>query len=232
MTSAHLTAGLSVQDTSTAPSGGTSAWLTAGLSAAELPFTGYRLYVGKGGFNEIDFAADPALLIPSGQSSGELIGYGFAASSRYTLVLRPVIEALETPDISCRCEFETDTNGQWLGVRPDPVENLSTELLSGGQVGLSWTYRTAEGGASPDDFCIYHALQRSIAASEPQAVVSYQQDGLATCTLSLVGGRTYFFAVTARNADGVESHLSSVVGPIVADSTAPASPTVILTATL
>ena len=155
MTTAYLTAGLGVQDTSIAEPSETAAFITAGLAVFDLPHTGYHLYVTQGGLADTDFEADPVAVIPAGQSSASLVGYGFAASERYTLVLRPVIDDAETPDISCRFEFETDMDGQWPGLRPGPVEAVGAEVLSGGQVVVSWTYRICEGGAAPEDFGIY-----------------------------------------------------------------------------
>jgi hypothetical protein len=231
MTAIYVTAGLEGQDTSVGPSLSTAAWLTAGLAASDLPHTGYRLYVMNGSLAEADFQTSGAMLIPAGRSSDVYLAGDFAASSLYTLVLRPVIDDAETPDMSCRLEFETDPDAQWLGLRPCRVEALTAEQLSAGRVSLSWTYRTPERAASPEGFCVYYASDAGITAGDPQAVVSYAQDGAASCTLSLVGGQTYYFAVTARGAGGVESRLSPVVGPVVADSLSPMSPPVILTTT-
>ena len=231
MTTAYLTAGLGVQDTSTPEAVATTAWPTSGLPASEMPHTGYHLYVTQGSLVDTDFEAAPAAVIPAGQSSGILVGSSFAVSERYTLVLRPVIDDAETPDISCRFDFETDPDGQWLGLRPSSVEAVSAEVLSAGQVTVSWTYRTPTGGLKPEDFALYYASGPEITTGDPQATVSYERDGVQACTLSLVGGQTYFFAITARSAGGVESYLSPVVGPVVADSDAPMTPPVILTTT-
>ena len=231
MTTAYVTAGLGVQDTSTTEPDDTTAYVTAGLSAAELPHTGYHLYVTQGSLVDTDFQSAPAAVIPAGQASGVLVGSSFAASERYTLALRPVIDDAETPDISCRFEFETTPDGQWLGLRPRAVEAVSAEVLSAGQVGVSWTYRIPEGGVRPEDFGVYYASIPEITTGDPQATVSYERDGSYSCTLSLVGGQTYFFGVTASSASGVESQLSPVVGPVVADSTAPMTPPVVLTTT-
>jgi hypothetical protein len=225
----YITAGIPVQDTRRTRPAVMTAYVTAGLPASEMPHTGYHLYVTQGSLVNTDFDADPTVVIPAGQSSDVLAGYDFTASERYTLVLRPVIDDAETPDISCRFEFETDPGGQWLGLRPSPVEAVVAEVLSAGQVDVSWTCRTLTGGVEPEDFCVYHASGPEITAGSPQSTVSYERDGRYSCTLSLVGGQTYFFAVTARGAGGVESHLSPVVGPVVADSTAPMQPPVVLT---
>jgi hypothetical protein len=226
-----ITAGLGVQDTRTGEPDATTAFVTAGLSASEMPHTGYHLYVTRGGLVDADFESAPAAVIPAGQSSGVLAGYGFGVSGRHTLVLRPVIDGIETPDISCRFEFETDSGGQWLGLRPASVEGVVAEVQSAGRVNVSWTYRIPDRGVVPEDFCVFYASDREITAGTSQAVVEYERDGVYSCTLSLVGGQTYFFGVTARSGSGVESHLSPVVGPVLADSSAPMAPPVILTTT-
>ena len=231
MTTAYITAGLPVQDTSTPEPSATAAYVTAGLPAAEYPHTGYHLYVTQGSLVDTEFEADSAAVIPAGQSSCVLVDYSFAASGRYTLVLRPVIDDAETPDISCRFEFETDPVGQWLGRRPSSVEAVSAEVLAAGQVTVSWTYRISEGGVRPEDFGLYYASGPEITVGSPQATVSYERDGRYSCSLSLVGGQTYFFGLTARSAGGVESYLSPVVGPVVADSSTPMQPPVVLTTT-
>jgi len=227
-TKSYITAGLSVQDTSIPPPSAAAAFLTAGLPAADLPHTGYRLYVARGGLAAVEFTAGAAAVVPAGVSVCGLVGYGFAASTRYTLVLRPVIDGLETPDLSCRIEFETDAQGNWPGRRPSRVEALAAQVLSAGRIAVSWTYRTPEGAAAPDDFCVYSGGGLPIAAGDPADVVEYLRDGEYSCTLSLTGGMSYFFGIAARSAGGVESRLS-IAGPVVADNEAPAVGPVIVT---
>jgi len=229
MTKVWITAGLSVQDTSTPEPSMTAAYITAGLAGEDAPHSGYHLYVGLCGLVGVDFDAEPDAVIPAGQSVSRFIGYDFEVSGRYMLVLRPVIDGVETPDISCRFEFETDSNGQWLGSRPGAVEAISAETLSGGQVRVSWMYRTSDRATAAEEFCVYYASDPNITPGVPQSVVSYEQDGVYSCTLSLSGGQTYFFGVTARGGDGIESHLSPIIGPVLADASAPTQPQVVLT---
>ena len=178
----------------------------------------------------MDFQCSPAAVIPAGQSSGVLADTEFDASRRYMLVLRPVIDGMETPDISCRFEFETDLSGDWLGQRPGAVEAVHAEVLPAGRISVSWSYRIPDLAPTiPEEFCVYHSTDPGIEAGEPQATVSYERDGVYSCTLSLVGGVSYFFVVTARSSEGVESHMSAVVGPVLADDSAPAQPSVVLT---
>jgi len=227
-TKAYITAGLPCQDTRTPEPASTAVFVTAGLPACELPHTGYHLYAAGGGLDAVEFTAGATGVIPAGVSSARLVGYGFAASSRYTLVLRAVIDGAETPDLSCRTEFETDADGDYLGQRPCGVEAVSTRILSGGQVAVSWTYRTPEGRTAPHDFAVYYGGGLPIVTGSPAEVIDYLRDGRYSCTLSPEGSQSYFFGVTARGAGGVESR-PSISGPVVADSTPPVQPPVIVT---
>jgi len=187
----------------------------------------YRVYRGVGGITNVNWSAPVAEVNPE-VTSPTLSGLGHAASTRYTYVVRPVRggDELETPDLSCAVEFETDAAGDWMGARPAPVEQLSAEVMADGRIRLTWHYRTPYGMTAPHDFGVYHAPSADITPGSPQATVTYQADGRYTTTLNLTDGQTYYFAVTARTTAGVESRLSPVVGPFVADATAPTAPTV------
>jgi len=184
---------------------------------------GYRIYRGLGGPDKVDFTSSVGSAA-AGASSVSLVGLGHAVSSRYTYVIRPYLGALETPDYSARVEFETDASGDWVGNRPGQVEWIEAEVIASGEIRLRWHYRTPYGAAAPADFGLYYAQEPSIDPGSPQATESYTADGPYSKDLTLADGVTYFFALTARTAAGVESHLSKMIGPFVADSAAPATP--------
>lgn len=190
-----------------------------------MSFTGYRVYRGVGGVGNVDFAA-PVESVSGAASSVQLVGKGHEPSTRYTYVVRPVRNDLESPDVSCLAELQTDPAGDWPGSRPAPVEILETEVLDAGKIRLRWAQRTRPGWPQPHDFGIYYAATPAITPGSPQATVEYTADGQYTTTLNLTGGKTYWFAVTARTSAGVESALSEVVGPFVADAAAPPQPAV------
>ena len=195
-----------------------------------MSFTGYRIYRGVGGIGNVDLAA-PVESVSGAASSAQLVGKGHEPSTRYTYVVRPVRNDLESPDVSCLAELGTDPAGDWPGSRPAPVEILETEVLDAGKVRLRWAQRTRPGWPQPHDFGIYYADSPDITAGSPDATESYTKDKVYEKTLSLTGGNTYWFAITARSGTGVESHLSDVVGPVVADAAAPAAPDVYVEAT-
>ena len=192
--------------------------------------TGYNVYRGQGDASSVDFDA-PIAHLRAGEFSPSLTGLGHDASARYTYVIRPVLNGLEGPDLSCSIEVVTDDEGQWIGNRPAAVETVEAEAGPGGQVTVRWTFRTPYGGAPPADFAIYRSAGRSASPGSPEAVETYVTDGEYTHVFERPDGETSFFAVSARTAQGVESELSPVVGPVVANASAPHTPTVYLNRT-
>ena len=220
MTTAYLTAGLPVQDTSTAEASDTTAWITAGLPASELPHTGYHLYVAAGSLNDVDFTT-PDATFAAGASSGSLAGYAFAASTTYSMILRAVSEDLETPDISNYVEFVTDGDGEWTGLRPDPVTTLTAKAMAGGVIRLAWYHRIYN-GATPDDFEVNYGSTPSATGSS--ATVTYTGANKYTKDITLADGLTNYFSVVARTA-GLDSTRSTTLG-ITADASAPDAPSI------
>ncbi len=199
--------------------------------AAVMPFTGYRLYRGIGGLGNVDF---DTIIASTGQgaTSIEAVAAGHAASTRYTYVLRPVINNLESPEYSCQSELVTDSDAEWIGARPGPVEYLTARVLSGGQIELRWRYVTPYGGTAPASFNIYYGSSPNRTADgSPEATETYTKDGGYIKTITLTNATTYYFAVTAKSASAVESRLSDEVGPLVADSAGPATPVGYVSAT-
>jgi len=225
--SAHITAGLPAEDVLRGQQTALVAKITAGLPASEID-SGHRLYIGNGGLDSVDFSVIQATAVPVA-SGMALAGYGLAASSRYTLVVRPVLNGLETPDLSNAVEFETDADGNWLGNRPVPVERVTAEAKAGGQVMVSWTYWTPDGLVVPHGFGVYYDTDPEITVGSPNATEDYTRDGRYSHTFTLIDGQTYFFAVTARTEGGLESRLSGIAGPVIADATGPSQPQVIVT---
>ncbi len=186
---------------------------------------GHNLYRGTGDITNVDFE-DPVAYLRTDGAPALLVGLGHVASKRYTYVVRPVRGGSElvTPDLSCRAEFETDGAGDWLGDRPARVDFVDAGVIDSGKIRLRWGYTTPYGKSEPADFGVYHAGSPHISPSSPQTAVSYAKDGGYAIDLGLADGETYWLAVTARSATGVESHLSEVIGPFVAKAAAPAAP--------
>lgn len=201
-------------------------WHWPGISS------GHRAYRGVGTLANVDFDV-PVGFGQADSVSLLLTGLGHAVSTVYTYVVRPVAGNawLETQDLSCRCEFETDASADWLGSRPTPVEWLDADVIDGGRVRLRWRWRKAYGGDEPHDFGLYYSAGPEVTAGSPQATEPYTREGDYSHTFTLSDGQTYWFAVTARTSEGTESHLSRIIGPYLADAAAPPAPTVTVSTT-
>ena len=189
-----------------------------------MAFTGYNIYRGKGGDANVDYSS------PVGSSAVaevSLAGLGHEPSTRYVYVIRPVLDGLEMPDVSCRVEFETDGDGNWAGNLPDAVEWLTADIAQSSQVILRWSYRTGLNQLPPEEFAVYVSQSASIASGSPQHLVDYTDDGLVSYALSLTLGLPYYFAVTARSSGGVESAMSAIIGPVVLSARTPVQPVVV-----
>ena len=186
-------------------------------------FTGYRAYRGVGGLGNVDFTS-PVASAAGPASAITIAGAGHTASTAYTYVLRAVLDDLETPDYSCAVEMVTDAAANWLGYRPAVATGLNGSQLAGGKVRLLWQYTTA--GAPAEEFLIHVDNSPQVDTSGPaDATVSYTNDGTYACELTLTAGQTYWLAVRACSPAGTYSPVR-IAGPIVADASPPASPTV------
>ncbi len=187
----------------------------------------YNLYVGEGGLDSVDFDSAPATTFAAGASSGDLVGFGFAASQRYTLVLRPETTAgLETPDISARTEFVTDADTEWTGLRPDPIQSLTAKVVADGAIRLTWYHRIFD-GATPDDFEVNYGTTPS--ATGNTEVVTYSGTHRYTVSIDPGNENTHWFPIVARTA-GLDSDPVRTLG-VTPDDTAPDAPTATATTT-
>ena len=186
---------------------------------------GYNIYRGVGGLSNVDFAA-PVATVGAGVHSAAIVAAGHDPSMRYTYVIRPVFGGIERPGMSCVVEFVTDSAGEWLGNRPAGVEMMEAEIASAGKIIVRWTYRTPYNQSPPADFAVYCRTDRDITPGVPEAIEQYVRDGRYCHMFTLDDGANRFFAVSARTAGAVESALSDVIGPLVADASAPPAPTV------
>ncbi len=191
-------------------------------------FTGYRLYMGTGGLSQVDFST-PVSTASAG-SSISLADAGLEASSRYTCVLRPVVEDMETPDVSCRIEIETDETGEIVALRPHRPRDVTAEPGPNATMLVSWTCQTPYGDTPPDEFAIYCGQSAETLDGETPVVVSYDKDRRYEQELQLQGGQFYHIGVKARRTTGnsAESFMSNIVGPVMAVSVGPPTPMVLL----
>ena len=193
---------------------------------------GHRVYRGVGGLANVDFTT-PVGFAQADATSITRTGLAHEASTRYTYVVRPVAGNgwLETPDVSNSCEMETDGAGDWIGNRPAAVQWLEADVQDGGDIELRWSWRKPYGQGTPEGFNLYCSTAPRIAPGSPQATEPFASEGTYSHAFSLADRQSYWFAVTARAAAGLESHLSMVIGPFTADATSPGVPAVTIRTT-
>ena len=193
------------------------------ITAALSGYSGYNLYIGDGDLDDVVWTAEEGSAA-AGDVVLTLVGYGyFAASHDYTLVLRPVYESLETPDVSCRCVFTLTAGGEWKGAVPAEPVAITAEAIAAAKVKVKWHYKTATGDTKPTDFGVYENAGSAPVVGTPDATVAYTVDGWYSHTFTLTNTTAYHFGVTARNATAVQSEITTT-GPVTADSAAPTTP--------
>lgn len=186
-----------------------------------MPFTGYRVYRGLGGICDVDFSS-PVATAPASATAVQFRGLGHLPSSRYVYALRALADDLEAPDVSCWVEFETDSQGQYVGRRPAAVAGLAAEPISGARVRLDWSYLTPAAGPAAAEFAVYYSPSPQVPSGQPAQVVTFTRDGEYSCIVTLLHGQTRYFRVAARTAGGVESRPTRPIGPVVAVGTSSA----------
>ena len=200
----------------------------AGFYAGVLVSGFYNLYVGLGSLNDVDFTT-VVTTFPAGTSSGTLVGFGFAASKSYTLVLRPEIAGLETPDISAQVPFDLDSGGEWTGLLPDPVTGLSATLMADGVVRLTFFHRIFS-GATPTNFVILFGTNPTAVGGGGGTALVYTGPGKRyTVDIDPGDEQTYWFKVFATATALISAPVR--VGGITPDQTAPAAPAVTIEST-
>ena len=190
---------------------------------AETPFTGYRVYRGAGDIGDVDFMTEVGhTSVTAGNVT--LTGLGHAAGTKYTYAVRPVLNGLETPDISCKAELVTGSDGDWVGNRPAAIPAAEGYVRSGGMIRLRWHYR--KGNVAPDEFAIWCGTAGSgLGAGDPDAAETYTNDGYYEHDFTLTDGTAYYFRLAARNG-AVESE-PTTIGPFLADATSPPAPALV-----
>jgi len=202
----------------------------AGLATAQLKKDGYTVYRGIGtDVGDVDVDT-PLAHLQASNITPTLTGLGHAVSTKYTYLIRPTRvtsdgSELETQDLSNNVVFETDAAGEWIGTRPAQVLWVLAEVKDDGDIKLSWEFRNPSGYTAPDHFNIYYSNDDNI---EPdgagQTTEDYTTGKVYTKTIALSDGLTYYFGITGESAGGVESYMSVIIGPYVADAAGPDEP--------
>jgi len=227
--SSHITAGLSVQDTQTPEPTAMSAFVTAGLQAAELPHTGYEICMGVGLLEENIDADNPVALIPPGVNSVDLMdianNLGIEADTDYLLAVRAVstsdVDSELTDPVRIRIE-----SGSLLGQRPNPLSSASAEAVSGGEVTVRIQYNTTDSPAAATQVqvALYDPADNTYDWASPEATLTVSGSGNIKLTDTIgpyTNGATVKLAARAVTAAGVAGDATAMI-PVVADTAAPA----------
>jgi len=147
------------------------------------------------------------------------------ASTTYKYSLRPVYQGIETPNVNVVADFDVGSDSDWVGNRPEPVTNVLLSQDSGGVIKIEWRYLT--GAAAAASFDIWHDpdVPPDGSAGVDQNV-TWTSDGPYAQNFTLTDGLPFFFRIIAKTSGGIESN-AVIAGPLLADSTAPAVPTLL-----
>lgn len=184
--------------------------------------SGYNVYRGKGPL--VDWSAPVAYLRKDVGADGTTRTATLVTthdnSTQYTYGLRAVRLNVETPGYDQTVDFTTDSGGDWVGNRPVKVVGADAKTKSGGDIRVTWRYE--KGFVIPDFFSIWFDTVEPDGSGVPDATVDFLGVHYSH-TFTLSDGQTYYFRIVAV-ASGVESD-PVIIGPYLADSTAPTKPT-------
>ncbi len=146
-----------------------------------------------------------------------------------TIVLG-ITGSIETPDIFCYKEFTTGATGDWIGNRPAAVQNASIESDAGGVIRVLWDYE--QGATEATLFGLWYGTSKDVdtAIGGIDGVMAARQGSAISYEFTLVDGTAYWVAIVALSAGFIQSEIVEV-GPCLADSTAPADPTILTSQT-
>lgn len=188
--------------------------------------SGYNVYRGSSSVLGIDYDS-PVAYLRSGVSQASLTIVP-DASTTYKYALRAVRFDIETPGIDCVADFETDNTADWVGNRPLAVINYGLDQRSGGVLRVRWHYLT--GDASAVDFAMWYDTVEPTGTGAPDATETYDTDRLYYHDFTMADGLAYYIRIVARDSGGVASD-AVIVGPLVADATAPTDTTLLVSQT-
>jgi hypothetical protein len=178
-----------------------------------MSFTGYRIYRGLGGPANVDF--DHCLAEVAGPQAS-LAGLGHDNGRHYTYIVRPVLDGLETPSISCQVRFRLDETGHWPGPAPEPARSIQAEVLPGRTVRLSWRPDDDATLPSAESFDVLAGHQPRRDLLEHIGTVLRDGRDRLSYTFTPDGDGPWYFTIRARSGDGVAAGAAPIIGPVMA----------------
>lgn len=179
-----------------------------------------NVYRGQDG--DIDYES-PVGVMGLDDTQISLTGQDLPAGTAWHYVRRHVKGCCgkESPD-SPVCIVRIGPDGELLGEKPNPPDDMSAEAVAGGKIRLRWRYHTAGQETPPAGFVIYRdALDVPIAAVPAGSGL---RGSYAWVSGALTHGQVYKWCVRAYSAAGDLSDNSAFVGA-VADSQGPTAVT-------
>ncbi|MFP4354069.1 MAG: hypothetical protein ACLFUJ_03010 [Phycisphaerae bacterium] len=177
-----------------------------------MPLTGYRIYRGRGGLQNVDFTTPVAT---SGQQAVELVGLDHPPGSSWTYVVRPVVDDLERPSADCRLQLAFDQDGQLMPPSA-PRPRLLTATPGPGSIRLICAAGrlTDRRQRQTEQILAYVEASADFQAAAPAARLDLPGDGLLRAEIQVQPG-TWHVALRARDADGELSEPSRPVRVLV-----------------
>ncbi len=128
----------------------------------------------------------------------------------------------EEHNLDARVRIVLDATGADVTNRPAAPTGLAAQAIKGGQVRLSWLYKTPSGRSAPSKFNVYSGTP-GVSYASVKMMIAYGSDGryFAVAT-GLVNGSTYQFVVRAANSTAEEPNTNVVTA--TADSSGPNPP--------
>jgi hypothetical protein len=123
---------------------------------------------------------------------------------------------------SAAVQLRLEARGGQCSPSPNPVSGLSTRLLAGNRVRLSWLYCPVNQEAAPAVFHVYwdHGTGQ-LDGSHPLATVAYEGRALHQFCSDSVEAGTYTFVVRSRSSSGVDCPALSATSVQVPQMTSP-----------
>jgi len=177
----------------------------------------YRGQDGNMDYNE------PVAVMNLADTQVSIPGQDLPANTIWHYIRRQVSGCgLESGD-SPACVVEIDSNGDMIGLTPNPPLSLTAEGLSGGRLKLRWRYTRLSEEVTPTGFKIYMDSGSGFDFNNPTATVSYGLGGTGEfkwTSNALTHGKLYRFCVRSYRTSEGETQNTDFVSA-VADSVGP-----------
>jgi len=199
--------------------------LCMGLTGGDLwprPAGCHTVYCGQDG--QFDYDTIQAVM-DTDDADVSIANQALAAGTIWHFIRRLVSGCgLESAD-SPACVVRIGTDGEMIGLTPNPPGSLTIQKVLGGKLKLRWRYSTIDQEVAPTGFRIYMDSGSGFNFASPDATVAYtsgRADEFDWTSGALANGQRYRFVVRSyRTSAGETQNTDSVFE--FADSAGPAA---------